>query len=481
MKPSIRPSAKRRTLALIGTLSTAALALSMSSLTAVASPAPDTVETPAIVTSETTPANDLTELRGIEAAHSDNTPLTGEDTSLKTSAPDEPTISITTQAKSENQPDTTARNTNNGDDNGGAQPVKKGTFGIGTEAFANVRINEKPNLDVKEFTYNYKCGDEEGVVVTTGDAVPVDVGKDFPVGTTCTVELDMTDVPIEHYTNNTPPVKTLTITEEPQGAGFHIDYLLIPAWVTISKEAQGAPNLKDRTFYFQLSCTLDGDPITKITSRNLGSVSLPVGVDMTIEESPTFPFPLPAGAECTVTEDTSGAQIEGYTLEATESVTLTLEGDVPETLFALENNYTRDTGTFTITKSSTGVDTKDKLFTFNYTCGDQNGSIVVPGNGKITASKVMVPTGTQCTITEDAKSGAITGYTHTPPPPQTFIIQDKGDVVDLSFTNAYKPITAKIVPGTALAHTGATTPIIMISAFVFLILGLMAYTRKHSR
>ena len=85
-----------------------------------------------------------------------------------------------------------------------------------------------------------------------------------------------------------------------------------------------------------------------------------------------------------------------------------------------------------------GAQAGDKEFTFTYTCTDgTEGTLKAKANGEA-VSGPKVPTGTQCTVTEDAKTAAIDGYTLTAPEAQTVTIKDPAEpVATAAFTNSY--------------------------------------------
>lgn len=350
--------------------------------------------------------------------------------------------------------------------------------------------NGKPDLGAKNLTFDYTCGDQKGSIVTTGNTAQ-GVGKDLPVGTECTVELNNSSAFIPHYDYAVPPAQTFTITEDGHEAHFKVDYTLKAAAFAVHKIVEGAPAdvVKDKSFFFTYECSIGGGPIAP--------VGIPDAIEVKEGNSWASPLIFPVGTTCVITEDTSKAQLEGYTLQATELITLELDRQDQPKDFAFTNTYTRDTATFRVTKNVTGVEAKDKPFTFTYTCGDQTGSIITFGDGNPTASKVLVPTGTECTVSEDVKSAAIQGYTHTAPKAQTFTLSTKDEVKELTFTNTYtkvipppgdsgKTTTDKTTPGQpltgkTLAGTGGTTSIIVITSLIVLLLGLGLglYSRKR--
>ena len=88
----------------------------------------------------------------------------------------------------------------------------------------------------------------------------------------------------------------------------------------------------------------------------------------------------------------------------------------------------------------TGAQAGDKEFTFAYTCTDgTEGSLKAKADGKAVAGP-KVPTGTQCTVTEDAKAAAIDGYTLAAPEARTVTVSEKDQVASASFVNAYTEI-----------------------------------------
>ena len=93
-----------------------------------------------------------------------------------------------------------------------------------------------------------------------------------------------------------------------------------------------------------------------------------------------------------------------------------------------------------MSKAVAGAQAGDKEFTFAYTCTDgTEGTLKAKADGKA-VSGPKVPTGTQCTVTEDAKTAAIDGYTLAAPEAQTVTVSEKDQVVNTSFTNTYTAV-----------------------------------------
>ena len=294
-----------------------------------------------------------------------------------------------------------------------------------------------------EFTFEYTCTDKvtgkatspKQLVVKTGQTTHVD---DVPTGS-CT--LTEKDAPVKATGLST----TLTVDGTPvQGDKATFDvlggdnpavnisatntYTLDRGTFTVSKkvEGDGAETHKNVTFTFGYSCTSDveGEVKGELTARGDGTaVSGPA---------------LPVGATCSVSEKTSSAQVNGYDVKTPEAQSVTIAEK--DAALSFTNVYARQTGTFTVSKAVTGAQAGDKEFTFAYTCTDgTEGTLKAKADGEA-VSGPKVPTGTQCTVTEDAKTAAIDGYTLAAPEAQTVTVSEKDQVVSASFVNTYTAV-----------------------------------------
>ena len=183
----------------------------------------------------------------------------------------------------------------------------------------------------------------------------------------------------------------------------------------VVKNASGAEGAAAKKFSFSYTCTLPDNTTTKS-----GQIT-----DVPGDETPVpSPEKFPVGTTCKVTEDTAGAGIDGYTLDAAghDAQTVTI-GQVsePTVTATFTNTYTRDTGRFSVTKKVAG-DAGDKApasYTFDYTCkadgkDPMTGTIVV-GKGE-TKNSDEIPVGYSCSVKERVDKGQdgtayVEGYT----------------------------------------------------------------------
>ena len=207
----------------------------------------------------------------------------------------------------------------------------------------------------------------------------------------------------------------------------------------VVKNASGAEGAAAKKFSFSYTCTLPNH-----TTKN-GQIADVPGDGTPVESPETFPV----GTTCKVTEDTTGAGIDGYTLDPaghdTQPVTIG-KVSAPTVTATFTNTYTRDTGRFSVTKKVAG-DAGDKApasYTFDYTCkadgkDPMTGTIVV-GKGE-TKNSDEIPVGYSCTVKEhvdkdQAGTAYLEGYTlDVVASPDVTIA--KGAVPNIDVTNTY--------------------------------------------
>ncbi|WP_296538110.1 DUF5979 domain-containing protein [uncultured Actinomyces sp.] len=355
-----------------------------------------------------------------------------------------------------------------------------------------------------EFTFEYTCTDKvtgqagspKQVVVKAGQTTHV---GDVPTGSCTLTEKDAsakgTSLSTALAVGGTPVQGGKATFDVLGGDNAAVSvsavntYTLDRGTFTVSKKVEGddAETHKNVAFTFGYSCTSDveGEVSGELTARGDGSaVSGPA---------------LPVGATCSVTEKTSSAQVSGYDVKTPEAQSVTITEK--DAALSFTNTYTRQTGSFSVLKTVTGAQAGDKEFTFAYTCTDgTEGTLKAKADGEA-ASGPKVPTGTQCTVTEDAKAAAIDGYTLAAPEAQTVTVSEKDQVTSVSFVNAYTEVPEADSPledptaspsgeptpsdpaqddsGSSLARTGAFVGIPLALALAAIAGGaLLVYRRR---
>ena len=207
----------------------------------------------------------------------------------------------------------------------------------------------------------------------------------------------------------------------------------------VVKNASGAEGAAAKKFSFSYTCTLPDN------TEKSGQIADVPGDGTPVESPEKFPV----GTTCEVTEDTTGAGIDGYTLNPaghdTQSVTIG-KVSAPTVTATFTNTYTRDVGRFSVTKTVAGDAGGDapSTYTFDYTCeaGGKDpitGTIVV-GKGE-TKNSGEIPVGYSCSVKEhvdkdQAGTAYVEGYTLdvTTTPDVTIA---KGAVPNIGVTNTY--------------------------------------------
>lgn len=293
---------------------------------------------------------------------------------------------------------------------------------IGPEAAAGARD--------KDFAFTYTCSDgQSGQVSAKGDGTAVQAGVTFPQGTTCTVKEDAESARLDGYTLTAPAEQTVTIRDpaEPVAtAAFTNSYTRDTGAFSIAKSVQGGPEgAANGSYSFTYTC--DGGV--------QGTLTVPG--DGTAVSSPR----IPTGVSCAIAEDAASAAKDGYSVASAlsqDSVTITKDQTVAVTA---TNTYTRDTGTFSITKSVTGdyAPQAGEAVKVGYTCNDPEGTkgtLDVPLDGSAVGGPAL-PTGTVCTLSEDNASAQREGYAVATAYSATTATITKDQVPNVSVTNTY--------------------------------------------
>ena len=244
------------------------------------------------------------------------------------------------------------------------------------------------------------------------DGTPVD-GASFPVGTECKVTREADEAVVDH-TVKTAGLNTAVILKEGKVADniatvtntytqkigtFQMKKL-------INAPADDAAFVAPKTVKFTYTC--DADSVDKTVKAGVATeVSVPVG------DTPVDGSVFPVGTKCTVAQESEHA-VAGYNsvpAGLTQPVTIT-EGKVANNIATVTNTYTKQVGSFSVTKvvdaDPTIIDLDpDHEYSFNYVC-TKDGAEVAKGelkvNGDSTVKSPDIPVGASCTVTEDEAS-----------------------------------------------------------------------------
>ena len=293
---------------------------------------------------------------------------------------------------------------------------------VGPEAAAGARD--------KDFAFTYTCSDgQSGQVSAKGDGTAVQAGVTFPQGTTCTVKEDAEPAQLDGYTLTAPAEQAVTIKDpaEPVAtAAFTNSYTRDTGAFSIAKSVQGGPEgAANGSYSFTYTC--DGGV--------QGTLTVPG--DGTAVSSPQ----IPTGVSCAIAEDAASAAKDGYSVASAlsqDSVTIIKDQTVAVTA---TNTYSRDTGTFSVTKSVKGdyAPQAGEAVKVGYTCNDPEGTkgtLDVPMDGSAVSGPAL-PTGTVCTLSEDNASAQREGYAVSTAYSATTATIVKDQVPAVSVTNTY--------------------------------------------
>ena len=244
------------------------------------------------------------------------------------------------------------------------------------------------------------------------DGTPVD-GASFPVGTECKVTREADEAVVDHTVKadglNTAVtlkegkvadnIATVTNTYIQKIGTFQMKKL-------INAPADDAAFVAPKTVKFTYTC--DADSVDKAVKAGVATeVSVPVG------DTPVDGSEFPVGTKCAVAQESEHA-VAGYNsvpAGLTQPVTIT-EGTVANNIATVTNTYTKQVGSFSVTKVVTADPTiidlnPDHEYSFNYVC-TKDGAEVAKGelkvNGDNTVKSPDIPVGASCTVTEDEAS-----------------------------------------------------------------------------
>ena len=244
------------------------------------------------------------------------------------------------------------------------------------------------------------------------DGTPVD-GASFPVGTECKVTREADEAVVDHTVKAdglniavtlkegkvADNIATVTNTYTQKIGTFQMKKL-------INAPADDAAFVAPKTVKFTYTC--DADSVDKTVKAGVATeVSVPVG------DTPVDGSEFPVGTKCTVAQESEHA-VAGYNsvpAGLTQPVTIT-EGTVANNIATVTNTYTKQVGSFSVTKVVTADPTiidlnPDHEYSFSYVC-TKDGAEVAKGelkvNGDNTVKSPDIPVGASCTVTEDEAS-----------------------------------------------------------------------------
>jgi len=244
------------------------------------------------------------------------------------------------------------------------------------------------------------------------DGTPVD-GASFPVGTECKVTREADEAVVDHTVKadglNTAVtlkegkvadnIATVTNTYIQKIGTFQMKKL-------INAPADDAAFVAPKTVKFTYTC--DADSVDKAVKAGVATeVSVPVG------DTPVDGSEFPVGTKCAVAQESEHA-VAGYNsvpAGLTQPVTIT-EGTVANNIATVTNTYTKQVGSFSVTKVVTADPTiidlnPDHEYSFNYVCTKDGAEVAkaeLKVNGDNTVKSPDIPAGASCTVTEDEAS-----------------------------------------------------------------------------
>ena len=299
-----------------------------------------------------------------------------------------------------------------------------------------------------EYSFNYVCT-KDGAEVAKGElkvnGANTVKSPDVPVGASCTVTEDeasareavdnaVLDVkvsgPAVISENTTTPV---TVTNK---------YTRATSSFTVKKKVEGLPDPGAKEFSFRYECAYGED-------AKVGDIKVKGNGETTVED-------VPAGSECTVTENVDAAKQDGYTLVVDNDEQKFDQGTQPTTVL-FTNVYTKDTGSLSVTKSLKDPDgvAAGKKFNFAYACERKDSAQRKEGTFQLGAGESTtiddIAAGSTCTITE--KDADVKGADLATSGLDSVVIV-KGKTHEVTATNDYSAWRGSAELSKALAGSG---------------------------
>ena len=299
-----------------------------------------------------------------------------------------------------------------------------------------------------EYSFNYVCTKDgaevaKGELKVNGDNTVK--SPDIPVGASCTVTEDeasargavdnaVLDVkvsgPAVITENTTTPV---TVTNK---------YTRATSSFTVKKKVEGLPDPGSKEFSFRYECVYGED-------IKAGEIKVKGNGETTVKD-------VPAGSECTVTENVDAAKQDGYTL-VMDNTEQKFDQDTQPTTVLFTNVYTKDTGSLSVTKSLKDPDgvAAGKKFNFAYACEHKDPAQRKEGTFQLGAGESTtiddIAAGSTCTITE--KDADVKGADLATSGLDSVVIV-KGKTHEVTATNDYSAWRGSVELSKALAGSG---------------------------
>ncbi len=289
-----------------------------------------------------------------------------------------------------------------------------------------------------QFTFHYVCNDPaatEGDLQVPGDGTVVE-SPELPAGAGCQITEDeaAAQVPSHQLQPQLSTAYVSILANNVAAVTAWNRYSLETGKFSVAKsvEGLGAGVAVPAEFTFHYVC----DDVAA------SSGDLKVPGDGSVVESPA----IPAGAKCTVSEKTDGAEVVGYTLTPAGEQQVTIVKDQVEALTA-KNVYSLDVGKFSVAKSveANGASVPGQ-FAFKYVCDDAAGTqgvLQVPGDGSAVESPA-IPAGAKCQVSEDTTSAQVAGYSLASTLSASEVTIAKDQVEALTAKNVYTQLKGAV-------------------------------------
>lgn len=279
-----------------------------------------------------------------------------------------------------------------------------------------------------EFEFSYTCDSPNfGApktmrVAANGQAV--ESAEEYPIGTQCTITENLAEAQLSGFdapvVNNENIMVTIADEGEPVAiAAFINTYTRKSAGLKLQKTFTGArPQVFDTAHKFPVKWSCDANSVSGPDTYVAGTkvpAELPAS-GVLVETGYSFP----EGTTCEISDEenllTDTLIRAGYVAGAPQYTPTTITAGV-ENIVGVSNTYTKQVGTFTVTKNVEGDDAAkftNSNFSFAYTCTlptdgakpeDITGNLTVTGNGQPGAQKsVEIPVGWECTLQETTRA-----------------------------------------------------------------------------